>query len=138
MKMTARQNIFIFTGSRDWDDPEPVRAILRGLRSRFPKLIIAHGANPNGLDRMAGHHAERIGAGVITFPAAWDLHGPAAGHIRNQEMLDWALQHGLKGVYGFHEDINSKTPRGNKRGTKDMLDRAKKTGVPVYLITTKF
>ena len=53
-------------------------------------------------------------------------------------MLAWGLKHHLRGVYGFHENISSLTPRGNKRGTKDMLDIAKKAKVPTQLITGKF
>ena len=51
------------------------------------------------------------------FPADWNKHGKAAGHIRNQQMLD-------SGV-----DIAVQFPGG--RGTADMRRRLDKAGVKV-------
>lgn len=52
------------------------------------------------------------------FPADWDKHGKAAGHIRNQQMLD-------SGV-----DVAVQFPGG--RGTADMRRRLDEAGVKVY------
>jgi hypothetical protein len=60
------------------------------------------------------------------FPADWDKYGKAAGPIRNQQMLDEGHP---DMVIAFHDDLT------NSKGTKDMVKRAKKAGVPVYLVS---
>ena len=135
-----KYGVVILTGSRDWEDPLPVDLLLRGLRSRYQRLIVIHGDNPNGLDAMCEELCRLLAVRTKPFPANWDAYGPAAGHIRNETMLRWALrrpQH-FRGTYGFHEDIDSLTPRGNKRGTKHMLDITSREKKPAYLTTTKF
>ncbi len=58
-----------------------------------------------------------MGLEVERYPADWEQYGKAAGHIRNQQMLD-------SGV-----DIAVEFPGG--RGTADMRARLNKAGVPV-------
>jgi len=58
-------------------------------------------------------------------PADWNRYGKRAGPIRNQEMLD----SGLDLVLAF---VNK--PLAWSRGTNDMVTRAKKEGLPVYVI----
>lgn len=58
------------------------------------------------------------------FPADWEAHGKAAGPIRNKQMAqngDMLLAFLLEGA--------------ENRGTKNMIDCAKKAGIPVYVIT---
>ena len=62
---------------------------------------------------------------VDPFPADWKQYNYAAGPIRNQEMLD----SGVDFVVGFHDDIE------NSKGTKDMLKKCAKAGIPGRLFT---
>ena len=62
---------------------------------------------------------------IEAYPANWKLHGPAAGPIRNKQMLD----SGVDFVVGFHDDIKS------SKGTKDMLKQCAKAGIPGRLFT---
>ena len=63
-----------------------------------------------------------MGFRVESFPAKWDLYGRAAGPIRNQEMLDVGKPSLV--VY-FHSDLK------DSKGTKDMVERATKSGIEV-------
>ena len=63
-----------------------------------------------------------FGFAIIGFPAQWDKYGKSAGVIRNQQMLDEGKPDTV--VY-FHDNIE------RSKGTKDMVSRAKKAGLPV-------
>src|ERR1700677_2668197 len=81
---------------------------------------VIHGG-ARGADKMGGkwftdrHIPERV------FKANWELHGKAAGPIRNQQMLDEGKP-----------DLVIAFPGGN--GTRDMIQRAKKAGIRVIEI----
>lgn len=134
----------ILSGDRDWDDPLPVEFMIRGLRNRWGArrgygagLLVVHGAAP-GLDSVAEDLCERMNVDTDPNPADWNRYGPSAGPRRNGEMLKKYLASKdchLSLCVGFHNDIMSKTPRGNKRGTRDMLDRASNAGVPTLLVS---
>lgn len=78
-------------------------------------LVIHGGAS--GADRLAEKWALGNGVPCLRVPARWRRHGPAAGPIRNREMLtylrvDWVLA----------------APGGT--GTADMVRQANEAGVP--------
>lgn len=62
---------------------------------------------------------------ISRYPALWREHGHRAGPIRNQQMLDTGVDY----VVGFHNDIES------SRGTRDMLRRCARRGIPGFLFT---
>lgn len=103
-------------GSRSWTDH-------RAIGARLAKLAdgtrILHGG-ARGVDTLAGQFANALGFPVSVYFADWEMHGKAAGLIRNQKMLD-------EGrpclVIAFWD--------GTSRGTKDMIARAEKAGVLV-------
>lgn len=113
-------------GSRKWVAQAPIE---RELRKLPPDTIVVHGAC-RGADNIAGYVAKDIlGLEVRPYPADWDFYGPSAGVLRNQQMLE--EEHPDKNrvfidkVLAFHEDV------GLGKGTKDMVARAKKAGIPV-------
>lgn len=112
-------------GSRAWLDQ---KAVERELRKLPADTIIIHGAC-RGADNIAGFVAKMLGFEVRPYPANWDFYGPAAGTLRNQQMLDDEHpdkhQVRIDKVLAFHED-----PELGK-GTKDMVARAKKERIPV-------
>lgn len=55
---------------------------------------------------------------VVKFPANWDKHGKAAGHIRNAEMADYA-----DALVAFWD--------GKSKGTRGMIETAAKKGLYV-------
>lgn len=101
-------------GGRDFNDRAKVREVL----DRYEGPIeLAHGG-ARGADSLVGAYAIDRGWPVRVFQADWKAHGKAAGHIRNQQMLD-----------EFAPDLVVAFPGG--RGTADMVRRARKAGVLV-------
>lgn len=103
-------------GGRDFVGDELSRRFLDNEVPDTPDTVIitgmARGADTFGLWwGVDNHHA------IDRFPADWDNHGKAAGHIRNQQMLDSGI------------DLAIEFPGG--RGTADMRRRLDKAGVKV-------
>lgn len=109
-------------GGRDYQDKMRVFAELNMLR---PTHVI-HGACPTGADSFAREYCSDESQGVIeeAYPAKWHKHGPAAGPIRNRQML-----------FEGKPDVVLAFPGG--RGTADMVARARKVGVRVIEVTAQ-
>jgi hypothetical protein len=105
-------------GGRDFLNRTAVWKKLNDLRSKHGRLTIIQGG-ARGVDQMAREWCyDQRSVHMINEPAMWLQHGPAAGPIRNQKMLD---EHKPDMVLAF--------PGG--RGTADMVSRAEKAGVPI-------
>jgi len=74
---------------------------------------------------MAGTIATEYGFDVEVYAAEWYRFGKAAGPIRNQQMLDEGKP---DLVVAFHNNLS------RSRGTRDMINRAKKALIPVQVI----
>lgn len=121
-------------GDRDWTKRHVVDLVLGGLyalhhKNPDPLVVIDGGAR--GADTLAcewaqGAVAYDASVGHEHYPAKWDEHGKAAGPIRNQQMLDEGKP---DVVFAFHDDLAA------SKGTADMVRRAKKAGVPVYVVS---
>jgi hypothetical protein len=105
-------------GSRHWTDKSRIR---RALAQFDPGDVLIHGG-AQGADTIAGEAARDLGLTVEVFPADWKTHGNAAGPIRNQRMLDEGKPHC---VVAF--------PLPGSIGTWDMIRRANKTDIPVFM-----
>ena len=117
----------LICGSRFYTRYEKVLHYIRRLKATSVHgdiVIIAGGAR--GADALAVKAAIACGLPFREYPAQWEKYGKKAGPIRNQTMLDMEKP-GL--VVAFHEDIE------NSKGTKDMVSRASKSGVPVEVIS---
>lgn len=119
-------------GSRDWDDfgyfKSAVAANLLGWRSLAgddPDFVIIEGG-ARGADAAAAEFAHTWCCDHDQFTADWENFGKAAGPIRNQQMLDEGTP---DLVLAF---VNK--PLAESRGTADMVSRAIKAGVPVYVV----
>ena len=109
-------------GGRDFNDALTLGSWLGGVhKQRGITLLIEGGAR--GADFMARKFAEWSKIPTKTFPADWDAHGKAAGHIRNKQMLDEGKP-----------DLVVAFPGG--RGTADMVRQARAAGVEVLIATT--
>lgn len=91
----------------------------------FGATEIIHGG-ASGADMMADFAAKELNMPVTVFNANWNIHGKAAGPIRNQQMLD-------EGKPGAVLAFQPKT--GLTKGTGDMVRRSKQAGLIVYLVT---
>jgi len=106
----------VVCGSRSWRDASAMEAALR----RLPRgSQIVHG-DARGADRTAGSVAERLGHYVARMPAEWERYGKSAGMRRNEQMLT-CVKPDL--VMAFWD--------GSSRGTRNMIDRARRAGVRV-------
>ena len=115
----------IVAGSRSWDDEAVVEHTLNGWLAFDPSLEIVSGM-AKGADTHAAEWARRHNRPLHPFPADWDKHGKAAGPIRNAAMIDRAMP---ELVIAFADNL------GESRGTADLIKRAKRAGVPVYLVS---
>lgn len=116
----------LICGSRTWDKPIPIDVIVGGLVAVYGRenVTVIHGAAP-GADSMAASAGARHGVEVLDFPAEWDEFGKRAGPIRNQQMLDEGQP---EVVFAFADDLEA------SRGTRDMVRRARRAGLPVYVV----
>lgn len=124
----------LVTGDRNWglvpqDTPkeqmDPMIARAKGERRYMGVILdgilkspgideLAHGA-AKGADNFAGVWAKEHKVPVKEYPANWDLHGKAAGPIRNQEMF---YDFNPDVVVAFHRDFV------RSKGTKHMVEHA--------------
>ena len=102
-------------GGRDYADARRLRFVLSTLGVPI-SVLIEGGAR--GADRLARRWAQDSLIPVETFPAEWDLHGRAAGFIRNKQMLDEGKP-----------DVVVAFPGG--KGTANMVALARRAGVEV-------
>ena len=100
---------------------EYLHTVLSNLKEKLEIECILEG-RARGADHHASQWAKINEVKNYSYPANWKQYGKKAGSIRNQTMLD----HGKPTlVIAF--------PGG--KGTKDMVERAKKAGVPVYEVS---
>lgn len=104
-------------GGRDYDNMGKVSEV---LDEEAPDMII-HGA-ARGADHLAQHYANYHSLPFMQYPAEWTKHGSAAGPIRNAKMLKYGKP-----------DLVVAFPGG--RGTRNMVNLARKAGVPVREVT---
>lgn len=109
----------LICGDRNWTDYRAIRELVRSL----PVGSTVIEGDARGADRMAGQAAREFGVAVEVYPAQWDTHGRAAGPIRNQQMLDEGKP---DAVCWFHDKLSE------SKGTRDMVQRAQRAGIPTY------
>jgi hypothetical protein len=116
----------LVTGDRDWECEDTIRQEL-ALCTSMEKL--GHG-KARGADTIAGKiGAELIGEeNILGFQADWDRYHKAAGPIRNRQMRDEFMP---DFVLAFHDDLE------RSKGTKDMIEIARKAGIPVKICHSK-
>lgn len=104
-------------GGRDYSDRKHVEEVLTKIHVQIPiRLLVEGGAR--GADYYGGQWADSMGIEHVTVFADWDVHGKAAGMIRNRRMLT-----------EYHPNLVVAFPGG--RGTANMIAQAKTAGVLV-------
>lgn len=119
----------IIAGSRNFYDYDTVEETVISffMSHGFPKEnieIISGGAR--GADKLGEQLAKSYRLKLTVFPAQWDTYGKAAGMIRNQEMANYAAKDSNKAILFAFWD-------GQSRGTKGMIDIAKRCGMEVII-----
>lgn len=113
----------IIAGSRDFADYSTLRGVCNNIladKSQTHRIVIISGGAA-GADLLGEEYAREKGYEVRQFPADWKQFGIAAGCIRNGEMADNA-----DGLIAFWN--------GKSRGTKNMIDTAKRKNLPARTI----
>lgn len=107
----------IIAGSRTVNDIDIVAFAVE--QSGFAITEVASGM-ARGVDMAAVEYAHRRGLPLRPFPADWETEGRAAGYNRNVRMAEWA--EALIAIWD-----------GKSRGTKHMIDIARKAGLRVFV-----
>ena len=78
-------------GGRDlaWPQQRVAAELLARSSGRLVHLLLHGGAR--GADAAIGRAAQQLGWSSLVMPAQWQLHGRAAGPIRNRELLEQAV-----------------------------------------------
>lgn len=125
----------VVTGGREFTDKSIIHGCLDYINSLRKITCVRHGG-ANGVDKICGEWAKNNSIAEEIYHPDWhNFHSPdavvkisptgnkynaKAGHDRNQKMLDDTPI----------PDLCVPFPGG--RGTKDMLKRMLKSGIPVY------
>lgn len=113
----------IIAGTRYFNDYELLRTSCNNLLSvkqRTHTVVIISGT-ARGADQMGERYARERGYEIRQFPADWEQYGKSAGHIRNAKMADNA-----DALIAFWD--------GESKGTKNMIDNARRKGLAVRVI----
>ncbi len=109
----------IIAGSREFSDYEYLKKCLDKIAHPLDTVI---SGTARGADQLGERYASDKKLKVIKMPADWEKHGKSAGYKRNEEM---AKQGDL--LCAFWD--------GTSRGTKHMIDLAKKHGLKVHVFS---
>ena len=87
----ARSLVIAAGGGRDlaWSHQRIAAELLARTGGRPVHLLLHGGAR--GADAAIGRAAQQLGWASLVMPAQWQLHGRAAGPIRNRELLEQAI-----------------------------------------------
>ena len=120
----------IIAGSRDFNDYELLKKSAIEIitkKTMLPDLtrIISGGAR--GADTLGERFANEMGLEITRFIPDWDDMGKRAGYVRNAEMAKFAVEDNNDGMLIAFWD-------GQSRGTKHMIDLAKRYGLEVHVV----
>ena len=111
-------------GGRDFNDYGLLADTLVGLLGQYdPKEVTIISGHARGADKLGEQFANANECKLLIFPADWDKQGKAAGFIRNQRMIEEGKP-----------DLVVAFPTKTSRGTFDMINKAKKAGLPVTVV----
>ena len=111
----------IIAGTRDFTDYDLLKNYCDYMLSKKAEsgeeiVIISGGAS--GADALGEQYAKERGYKILRYPAQWKKYGRQAGPMRNREMADNA-----DALIAYWD--------GESRGTKNMIEEAKKRGLQV-------
>ena len=113
----------IIAGSRSFADYEKLKSVCDSIlpnQYSEPRISILSGTS-SGSDSLGERYANERGYTLNRYPADWKQYGKAAGPIRNRQMVEDA-----DAAIVFWD--------GQSRGTKNLIEEAKKQGLIVRII----
>lgn len=111
----------IIAGGRDFNDYQLLKDKVNYYMSNASDVVVICG-EAKGADVLGKRLAKENRLLVNSFPAKWELYGKSAGYIRNKEMADTA-------------DVLVAFWDGKSKGTANMIEIAKKKGIPVRVVS---
>lgn len=119
----------IVAGSRDFDDykllEENLDNYINDLVLEPEDRIKIISGTARGADILGERYASTRKYFVHRFPADWNRYGRRAGYLRNEKMAKYAaIENGV--LFAFWN--------GESKGTKYMIDLAKRYGLEVHVI----
>lgn len=112
----------VIAGCRDFNDykeaKEYIDFCISNIRKANTIIILSGGAS--GADALGERYAKENGFKIERHPADWDKYGRSAGPKRNKRMAEISDY-----VICFWD--------GKSRGTKSMIEYAKKYGKPIRI-----
>ena len=112
----------VIAGCRNYNNYDEAKVYidfcLSNVRKENDIIIVSGGAS--GADKMGERYAKENGFEVEQYPADWEKYGRSAGPIRNRQMAEVCDY-----VICFWD--------GKSRGTRSMIELAKKYGKPVKI-----
>lgn len=111
----------IVAGSRILTHYDYVCKIIDHYTKNLENFEIVSGC-ARGVDTLAIKYAKDRNITLHEFPADWDMLGKKAGHLRNAQMANFA--DALIAIWD-----------GQSRGTKNMIETAKKKGLRIRVVT---
>ena len=127
----------IIAGGRDFDNYKLLRSktlkvinqVIRDINhtdSIPSQLITIISGTANGADQQGELFAKEFHLELKRMPAQWEEYGKSAGYMRNTQMANFAcLDENAQGILIAFWD-------GKSRGTKHMIDIAKKKNMLIY------
>jgi hypothetical protein len=112
----------IIAGSRDFNDYELLKSkmlyYLKGFDLSEVEIV---SGTARGADQLGERFAREFGCKLKQFPADWETYGKKAGYLRNVDMAKYS-----DACVCFWD--------GRSRGTKHMIDIAKKEGLKLRVV----
>jgi hypothetical protein len=141
MNNAKRELRIIIAGGRNFDDyqllrKESLKAIASivkaatGQDKTKKELITIVSGGANGADKLGEQFANEHGLKLRKFEANWGRYGRRAGYMRNVEMAEYAVDKEKKEAYGALIAFWD----GQSKGTKHMIDTAKKMGMDIHVV----
>lgn len=115
----------IIAGTREFRDYGTLRDTCNRLlaeKQRTHDIVVVSGT-ARGADSLGERYARERGYQLRRFPADWERYGKAAGYRRNSQMADNA-----DALIAFWD--------GQSRGTKNMIEMAKKKKLEIRIVNT--
>lgn len=111
----------IIAGGRYFSDYELLKEKCdEFLHDKTGEEIVIISGHASGADSLGERYAQERGYKIETYPADWKKYGRAAGPIRNEQMANIA-----NALIAFWD--------GKSKGTKSMINLAKKKGLLVFV-----
>ena len=120
----------IIAGSRDFNDYELLKkSAIENItkKTMLPDLTRIVSGGARGADTLGERFANEMGLEISRFIPDWDGLGKRAGYVRNAEMAKFAVEDDNDGMLIAFWD-------GKSRGTKHMIDLAKRYGLEVHVM----